>query len=400
MRKSRNSERGVTVVMVAMFITGLLMVSALAIDLGVLYTARTSAQHGADAAALAGAYTFINPCNYPTGGAPLAGCLTSNTYTNAATQAAITVAAQNQILGKQVAITAGNVQVDEANRRVTVTVPRLAASGNGVRTYFAAVMKWQSVDVVTRATAQAGTKGSASRCLKPVFVPNTVLSPNDAVTACSKGEVIFDNSGQLTTFGKARIGQTVFLRPLTPSCALLPGQYEDLDFGAGNATYDCVWSGGCLNTCNASISVLQCNGQSIQVQPGNKSYPLTKAINTLIGNPPDTWGSIGTYYLGGNTSQPSSDSRSLSTFPVWNNCLPGQQITTGIFSVKTVGFIEMFVDGTSSVPQCPPKTTPKQTSAKTHLVNEITCDVGSGGSGGSGANSGPNGIPIRLVQNP
>ncbi|MBV9086189.1 MAG: hypothetical protein JOY79_01775, partial [Acidobacteriaceae bacterium] len=57
----KSREGGITIALVAIFIVVLFIIAALVIDLGVLYTARTSAQQVADAAALAGAYTFLNP---------------------------------------------------------------------------------------------------------------------------------------------------------------------------------------------------------------------------------------------------------------------------------------------------------------------------------------------------
>src|SRR5690242_21888199 len=74
-----------TLPLVAVFIVVLFAFAALAIDLGVLYTARTSAQHGADAGALAGAYTFQDA---------------SKTQPSSAQNAAVAVAVQNKILGQ------------------------------------------------------------------------------------------------------------------------------------------------------------------------------------------------------------------------------------------------------------------------------------------------------------
>ncbi|HSF04035.1 MAG TPA: pilus assembly protein TadG-related protein, partial [Solirubrobacterales bacterium] len=51
-RESGSDERGVTMVMVAVALTALLGASALAIDVGALWVARTQLQNGADAAAL------------------------------------------------------------------------------------------------------------------------------------------------------------------------------------------------------------------------------------------------------------------------------------------------------------------------------------------------------------
>src|SRR5712691_4481302 len=102
-KDSGERERGITLPIVAVFIVVLFGMAALAVDLGIVYTARTSAQHTADAAALAGAYTFMNPI------AP---------QPASAQKAAIAIARQNKIMGQAVVITAGNVVVDTVNRTV------------------------------------------------------------------------------------------------------------------------------------------------------------------------------------------------------------------------------------------------------------------------------------------
>ena len=129
-RKERSGQRGMTLPMVALFIVVLFAMASLAVDLGLLYTARTSAQHAADAAALAGAFVFYDN---PT--------LTSAEYTAQATAAAVSVGnrddssgnPQFMVLGKPITVTTGNVNVDTTKRRVTVTLPMTgtnAVSGN------------------------------------------------------------------------------------------------------------------------------------------------------------------------------------------------------------------------------------------------------------------------------
>src|SRR3954470_6457421 len=143
--RRRHSERGMTIAMVALCIVVLFAMAALAVDLGVLFTARTSAQHAADAAALAGAFTFVAPPNAP--------------QPSSAQNAAVATAAANKILGTSVAITTGNVVVDTTTRRVTVTVPRTSAGGNAIGTFFARIFNTNSADVVAKATAEAGKQG-------------------------------------------------------------------------------------------------------------------------------------------------------------------------------------------------------------------------------------------------
>src|SRR6185437_14620259 len=99
----RRNQDGLTAVLVTLLLTGLCGAAAMAVDVGVLYSARTSAQSAADAAALAGAFTFLKPANaQPTTG----------------TNAAIAMAKANSILGSAAVITSSDVTVDQADQRV------------------------------------------------------------------------------------------------------------------------------------------------------------------------------------------------------------------------------------------------------------------------------------------
>jgi hypothetical protein len=70
-RRTRDDERGITMVVVGVTITALLAVAALAIDGGRLFTARRQTQNAADTAALAGAQAlFAYQESAATGGSP------------------------------------------------------------------------------------------------------------------------------------------------------------------------------------------------------------------------------------------------------------------------------------------------------------------------------------------
>src|SRR5262245_27241236 len=82
----KNKKRGYVLVVVASLLFVLIGFTALAVDMGVLLGARTQSQRAADAAALAGAFTFVNnPYLVQPDGAIAE-----------ATQAAVT----NQVMGK------------------------------------------------------------------------------------------------------------------------------------------------------------------------------------------------------------------------------------------------------------------------------------------------------------
>jgi len=372
--KRREPQKGMTIAMVALCIVVFFAMAALAIDLGILYTARTSAQHAADAAALAGAFTFTT---------------SAAAQPAAAREAAIATAATNKILGTPVVVSAGNVVVDPAARRVTVTVPRTSAGGNPVDTYFARVLGHNSSDVSAKATAEAGTQGSASHCVKPIYIPNTLLSKMAKATqACNATpkEVIFDSSGAITNWAAPQMGSNTAVRiqSTSPPNAVVPSQFYALDFGSGGNTYQCAW-GQCLNYCSG-VSTIAC-GKKYPVETGALNGPTRHGVDDLIGKPPDTWISSGNYDVNGMTM---STSKSLVVAPVWDNCDPANAIVPGKSgqTVAVIGFMELFVDGMQG------------NDVLAHAVAPIKCQNpgGGGGAGNPNPSTGPYAIPVRLVQ--
>src|SRR3989442_7922223 len=107
MNNSKKQE-GFVLVVVAIVLVALIGFLALAVDIGVLYSARTSAQGVADAAALAGAFTFINDTKSP--------------QPQTASDNALQVALNNSILGQPVTAGDGNVNVHYSKRRGPVGV--------------------------------------------------------------------------------------------------------------------------------------------------------------------------------------------------------------------------------------------------------------------------------------
>src|SRR5262249_61729171 len=111
---------------------------------------------------------------------------------HAAQQAAITPAGTNKILGQSVSISAGDVSVDTTNRLVKVTVSLTGAGG--VKTFFGKALGKSQVSVQTQAAAHASTSAGATRCIKPVYIPNTIFSALTPDQACKAQQVIFDAS--------------------------------------------------------------------------------------------------------------------------------------------------------------------------------------------------------------
>jgi Flp pilus assembly protein TadG len=376
------TQRGMTLMVVCLLLIGFLGIAALCIDLGVLYTARTSAQHAADSAALAGAFTFVNS---PNASQPAA-----------AQEAAIATAGANKILGQSVSIGAGDVSVDTTNRLVKVTVSKTGA--DGVKTFFGRALGMSQVSVQTQATAHASTSAGATRCIKPVYVPNTIFSALPPDQACTDQQVIFDGNHNISAWASSANGTLLFsgqcnlIRPTDPKGALMPSQYYSLDFGDGAATYRAVWS-QCLNEVSgASPNIVNC-GDSIPIKTGNMVGPTNQGVDDMVGNPPDVWlgqdPTTGVFQY--QTSSGISDtSKSLGTLAVWDNCKP-PGITPGKHgqAVPVIGFLEVFVDGMSD--SCTGSAS-GGSNVRVHTVSGAGCN-------GSGpATTGPFAVPVQLVK--
>ena len=379
----RERERGMTLILVALCIVVFIGIAALAVDVGVLYTARTSAQHAADAGALAGAFTFVDN--------PLA------PQPDTAKDAAFRIANQNNVLGTPCAITKDDVSVDVANRRVTVPVPCTAGRLHPIPVFFAHIFGLLSADVGATATAEASTTPTGGRCIKPIYIPNTALSPAaDAPTACNANppQIMFNpatgqTSAWMQTLPNQGYGTPITLKPNSPPGALVPSQYYTLDLGAGANTYACVWA-SCMSdpACGANQSIVQC-GNQYPVKTGNMVGPTKQGLDNLIcapsgncsTNPPDIWGGIGDYLPPGG-GPASSTSRSLQVAPVWDNCAQVIDPGTNGQQAKVIGFVEIFVDGMQG------------NNVVGHVVNPLGC------SGNGSTGTGPFATPIRLVQAP
>jgi uncharacterized membrane protein YgcG len=276
------------------------------------------------------------------------------------------------------------------------------------------------VDVSAQATAQASVSAAGSRCIKPIYMPNTVLStlaPSSACTA-SPPQVIFDSSHNVTTWAQARLDQCTLIRPTSPQDVtqqgFSAGQFFSLDFGSGANTYRCTWS-SCLNnaSCNANQSLIAC-GNSYPVATGDMTGPTNQGVGDLVGNPADLWVSAG-QYENSSTGAISDTSHQLAVVPVWDDCAQTIHSGTAGQTATVIGFVTMFVDGMTNQNGCTSNGNGNGNGnggngggswVKIHPIDATGCGSGGGGgsTGGGGTPTGSNtsafSVPVQLVQNP
>lgn len=164
------NERGAVLVLMALALVVFLGIAALAIDLGLLFVARSEAQRTADAAAHAGAGYFLVAPNDEAG----------------ARNAAVAVAGANTVRGDSVTLDPDDIDVDmTGNRRlVRVRVLRTQDSGNPVQTLFARALGIQEVGVAASAAAEVFSV-AGDQCILPIAIPDRFCVELDG-TNCTR----------------------------------------------------------------------------------------------------------------------------------------------------------------------------------------------------------------------
>jgi len=360
-------EQGFVLVMVAFFLVALLGFAALAVDIGVLYGAKTSAQEVADAAALAGAFTFINN---PTAPQPA----TANSH-------ALQFALNNSVMGQPITAADVSISTDVVAQKVTVIVSTTQ------NTYFARAIGINTANIANvTGVAEAAKYSTGSACVKPWFIPNTAFSASDACTACTAGEKLI-SGGEVTAFAQSKIGQEFIVKSQDPHSAIGSGQFYAIqlpDSGGGNDYRTNI--GTCSN------AYVRC-GNSYSVETGNLVGPTKQGVTDLVGSPPsDTWVGVGVY----NTPNGLSDtSKNVVLAPIWESCglagfCPGGKFPSGTgVTLQIVGFAVLFLDGVQGG------------EVHAHLINVSSCGAaGGGGVPGGGVETGGTvlSLPLRLVR--
>ncbi len=290
--RPRRSERGVTVFLLAVGLAFIILaVSALAIDLVAMYTARGEARLAAEAAALAGARVLAT-----------SGVTTdpsSTRITNAetlATTVATGVATKNLVGGRNAAVgevvvtfpNAGDLAAFSVNPQVSVVVRR-----TDVPTFFARAWGTLSVSVSGTAIAEAynpshwsgvGTSPPplAPQCVKPWLVPN--IDPNNIPTGFfnpTTGAITSGTVGEsLTlTYGCPNPGECSGGLPPVGSLTVLGPPPELLYFPANfTAPASNAWPPSCSPACAYEETIVGCSPQPITC--GVNANALVQLVST------------------------------------------------------------------------------------------------------------------------
>jgi hypothetical protein len=195
----RLDQRGAALVLVAVSLVVLISAAALAVDVGLLTTARTEAQRTADMAAHAGASALIY-----------------SPYSEAAARSeAIAFAARNDVRGESSVVLPEDVEVLLDESKVRVTMHRTIDRGSPIGTFFARIFGADRVDIRAQAAAIARPAG-AVECLLPVAVADRWYEADgtraDENDTWDPDEGDYYSDGEMG-YGKDDLGTLITLKP-------------------------------------------------------------------------------------------------------------------------------------------------------------------------------------------
>lgn len=341
-------EDGATLVLVALLLAALMSVVALAVDVGMLMTARSEAQRTADAAALAAAGHLIYQPEDEEG----------------ARETAIALAAMNTIIGDPVEMLPEDLTFDFEAGRVTAIVRRTQDRGNPMATWFARVFGVDVVDVSARAAAEIAY-GHGAVCMKPWTIPDGWYDPD--------GDGHYDNDG-VEYYDAAQYGygtdsgsefrNTVYTDNGTdpPGTAYVKDRGRPVklkDEGAQSSSWRFLWDmpqegGGPAagadryrwNIVNCNQSLIQL-GEEYMLEPGGKAGPTTQAVKEIMKMDPDATWHLATGTIVNSAYDPPESSPRVVRIPLFDpttlidlegNNLEGRKPV--IFTNMTAFFIE------------------------------------------------------------
>lgn len=285
----RRDERGISILYVTAGFMAFFAATMLAVDVGMLTTARSQAQNAADAGALAGAIALaVDDFDDRTDSGP-------------AVQAAVNAALANEVLREVVSVGPADVSFPvapsgEANR-VRVIVQRSDARSNPLLTFIASVFGNATASVTADAIAHAA-RANAMTCVRPFTIPDKWEENQDPEWTPASEFRRYDSQGDLI------MDADRYIRPgeegyqgYDPSED--KGTVLTLRAGTGNniePTFYYSWKmPGAIGADFYEENIAHCNqatftpGAEMIQEPGNMVGPTVQGVEDLIAQDPTAY---------------------------------------------------------------------------------------------------------------
>lgn len=301
-RRLIRDERGMSLVFVGLGLMAFVAATMLAIDVGMLLTARSQAQNSADAGAHAGAVALaFEDYNDRSPSGP-------------AVTSAVREATTNKVMGADVSVTPADVEflndpTGEPNR-VRVHVYRNTERGNPLGTFIAQLFGTPTVDTSAVATAEASPADLPSRCLpftipdkwdertSPPFNadtsyfdlyanrtgnspgarlanPDVYIGPEDRVNYTGYKPLLTTQGGDIGTLIKLKTDPGTTVSPSVYNPIVVPGE------GTGADNY----RNGIIN----GVCPTGGFGDNLTLEPGDMAGPTRQGIEDLIAKDPSAY---------------------------------------------------------------------------------------------------------------
>jgi Flp pilus assembly protein TadG len=285
----RRDESGMTYVFIGLGLMAFLSASMLAIDVGMLMTARNQAQNSADAGALAGATALLYDD------------FDDRTATGPAVTNAINASLQNDVMAGNVSVTPDDVEflpdpTGEMNR-VKVTVYRRGDRGNAMTTQIAKYFGIESVGVAATATAEV-SPSNAMACVKPFTIPdkwientNPQWDPDDTYEAYDRRGARLANADRYipadqpgyTGYNAERDRGTRLMIRAGNGNNISPSFYFSITIGGTTGADEYRWN---IANCNTTMFHW---GDIMTQEPGAMMGPTVQGATDLVGQDPDAY---------------------------------------------------------------------------------------------------------------
>ena len=289
LRSRLRDERGISVLLITGGMFAFIASTMLAIDLGMVMTARTQAQRAADAGALAGATALVY------------NSFTDHTPAGPAVTAAINTAKTNQVAGEEPSVTAEDVTfplnpVTNQNDLVEVKVWRSSVRENPMSLFMAQVFGMDTANITATARATAAPAGAAT-CVLPVTIPDKWLEIQTPAWTPDDDFNIYATAGGKQNNGAPLPNPDVYIPPGYPGHT---GYDADLDKGlrlvlkenndnkVAPSMYNPWDIPGSVGGSDYEENISGCNphlvdkGDKMIPENGNMQGPTTHGANELI----------------------------------------------------------------------------------------------------------------------
>ncbi|HTL42882.1 MAG TPA: pilus assembly protein TadG-related protein [Vicinamibacterales bacterium] len=292
--KLRRDEKGMTYVFVGLGFMAFLSASMLAIDVGMLMTARSQAQNSADSGALAGATALVYDS------------YTDHSAGGPAVTSALTAAHANLVMGADVSSNPPDVEFLQnpatgEQSRVRVTVWRSSERGNPIPTLIAQYFGVRSASIGAVATAEAAPS-NAMDCVKPFTIPDKWIEKQTPAWDPTDTYDAYNNKGQplanpdiyipaynadgspnpnYTGYNNERDKGTELVIRAGTGNNITPTFYYSLAMTNDTGGDDYRWN---IGNCNTTVYHV---GDLMVQEPGNMEGPTVQGITDLINRDPN-----------------------------------------------------------------------------------------------------------------